>query len=154
MGSRMPLMTEVNPLRDDRGRLLPGQSLNATGGVSRTKAILRQATDANAHLLVDLVIKAALAGDTASARWLIEQRSPPRKAQAEPVVVPGFQRCTTTADRVDCVVAAMTAGVVAPDVATAMLDVLARSAELTEINELRERVRDLELRSELMEGPR
>jgi hypothetical protein len=126
------------------GRWKPGESGNprgrppGTGDVSKLRAKIAEQVPA----IVDKLTDAALAGDVGAARLLLERVIPPMKAaeQTAPVALAG----ETLTEQGRAVVAAVTAGDLAPGQGAALLTSLGTLAKLIEADELERRIAALE----------
>lgn len=134
--------------RDPTGRWLPGESANPAGTKltpARRKALERRRRAeaarqrAQQHVAADFqkavvgvsqaTIKAALKGDQAAARLVLERVDPPRRPESPPVVVEGFDRDAETAS--SAVVAMVARGEISVEKGTALLDILSKRAEIS-----------------------
>ena len=122
----------------------PGQSGNpagrkpGTGEVARLRAAIAEQVPA----IIARLTTAALAGDVAAARLLLERTVAPLKA-VEPTVVVDMAGVTMT-DQARAVLASVAAGAVAPGQGAAILGAISALARVAEVDELAARVSALE----------
>jgi len=128
------------------GRWKPGESGNPNGRTpgSGEVAKLRESIATHVPAIIAKLAEQAKAGDPAAARLLIERVIPPVKATelSAPLALPG----DTLAERGRAVLAALTAGDLAPGQAAALLGALGTLAQLIEGDELARRIAALEAR--------
>ena len=109
-----------------------------TGKVARLRASIEKQLPA----ILEALAANALSGDTAAAKLLLERTIPPLKSVElpAPVVMDG----ASLSDQGRAVVAALTAGNLAPGQAAALLQGLAALAKLVELDDLTRRIEALE----------
>jgi hypothetical protein len=126
------------------GRWKPGESGNPRGRAPGTGEVgrLREAIAGSLPKIIKRLQTAALAGDVAAARLLIERTIPPLKAMelAAPLQLPDG----TLADQGRAVVSAAGAGDLSPSQAAQLLAGLGSLAKLIETDELAARIAALE----------
>lgn len=130
--------------RDAKGRFQRGQSGNPRGrptGVGAA-AELRAAITAFAPGLVQVLAKAAVAGDVAAARALLAYVLPPLRPVDAPVEIEAGG--STLTDRALATVEAMQAGYIAPEAARLAVATMADAARLRELDQLELRIAKLE----------
>ena len=135
--------------RDPHGRWLPGESANPLGGKlitpARRKALERRnraeraRQRAQAKVAADFqvavarvsqaTIKAAIEGDSAAQRLVLERVDPPRKPESPPIVVPNFDGDAETASA--SVVSMVARGEISVEKGAALLDILAKRADIS-----------------------
>ncbi|MDZ5457885.1 DUF5681 domain-containing protein [Azohydromonas lata] len=130
------------------GRWKPGQSGNPAGRKPGTGEVarLRAAIAEQVPTILETLTTAALAGDVAAARLLLERVLPPVKAteQAAPVALPDGGTLT---EQGRAVMQAVAHGELAASQGAALLGALGQLAKLTETDELARRIEALETRS-------
>lgn len=128
------------------GRFTPGVSGNPLGRKvgSGEVAALRAAIGANLPAIIEKLTHAALAGDMAAARLLLERTIAPLKA-VEPMVMVAMAGNTLT-DQGRAVLASVAAGQVAPGQGAALVGAIGTLARVAELDELTARVDALEAR--------
>jgi hypothetical protein len=130
------------------GKWLPGESANPKGGrlvtPARRKALERRrragaareraqasvAADFQAAIaqVSQATIQAALSGDAAAQRLVLERVDPARKPESPPIVVPNFDADAETAS--SAVVAMVARGEISVEKGGQLLDILAKRAEI------------------------
>jgi hypothetical protein len=131
--------------RQANGQWEPGQSGNPSGAhrsVSRVRELLAPHKEA----LVDTLVTLAKAGDTAALRLYFERICPPLRADSEPVEIPGLAAATTLADKALAILNGMANGSVAPDAGSQILAAITSAAQLSEFEQLKNRLAALEHR--------
>jgi hypothetical protein len=121
--------------RDQRGRIIKATG-RATGSKNKRPSIWSVLPPTAVADLYEAIFKAALAGDTAAARLLLDRLDPAPKGR--PVELPelppvdgieGAQRAARA------VVETMLAGEVSPDEASALLDVVVKALTTVEVRD-------------------
>lgn len=122
-----------------------GESGNPAGRPkgSGLTGTLRRAIQDRAPEVVQVLVDAALAGDTQAARILLDRIMPVLKAEAAPVELPALADGTLT-ERAQAALAAVAEGTLAPDVAGQLVAAVAGLARVEEITELQDRIVRLE----------
>ena len=137
-------------LRGDRGRILPGKSLNPKG---KAKGTLSAAGRIRAALAGDLpeiltsVIEQAKAGDLQAAKIILDRVLPPLRAEAMPVRLADFDGEAPLTDKAASVLNAAASGEISVDAAAILISALSGLSKLKEVDELTQRVALLEGRS-------
>jgi hypothetical protein len=127
-----------------------GQSGNPAGrpkgAPNRTTAMIRSACPD----VLRTVIDAAKGGDMAAASLILSRGVPTLKASHEPVQIltAGQLEAMSPAQRAEAINAAALSGRVPADVASALLEGIAKGCTILESTELAERVAELEQRAE------
>lgn len=123
-----------------------GQSGNPKGRVkgSGKLAQLRALLEPHAPELVDKAKELAMSGDVAALRLCLERVLPPLKAKESPVQIEGLSGTQGLSEQGGMVINAMAQGVVSPTEAATLLKALADQAKIVEIDELEERLSNLE----------
>ena len=127
----------------------PGESGNPTGrpkGIQDRRTRLRGLLEPHTTALVDKAVELALAGDVAAIKLCMDRLIPTVRPQELPV---RFQ-CSgkTPSEMANNVIAAASAGELAPDDASKILNALTGLIRIREVDELDKRVRALEGRDE------
>lgn len=125
----------------------PGQSGNPAGrpkGSFNPQTKLRHMIDAEG--IVKKLQEAALAGDVAAARTLLERALPVYRASAEPVLVPALNNALALTDKAHAVLAAVADGSIPPDLGAQLVTAIGTVARVAEVDELTRRVAALEER--------
>lgn len=124
----------------------PGQSGNARGRPrgSGEVAKLRAAIAEHVPTIIERLVAAALQGDVAAARLLLERTIAPLKAAepAAPLVLPDG----TLTEQGRAVLGAVAAGTLAPGQGAALLGAIGTLARVIELDELERRIAALERR--------
>lgn len=131
--------------RKANGRWEPGQSGNPTG-VPRNVRHIRELLAPHKESLVQSAIALALTGDVQALRLCLERLCPPLRADSEPVEVPGLATATTLADKALAILNGMANGSVAPDAGSQILAAITSAAQLSELEQLKDRLAALEHR--------
>lgn len=123
----------------------PGTSGNPAGRPSEYKrsASLRMLISKSAPDVVDVVVKAALAGDTQAARILLERSIPPLKPCAPDPAIQLPNRKSLTA-RAGDILRLLNTGSISIEAAGELLSALSAFAKLREADELESRIAALE----------
>lgn len=139
-------------LLDDNSRRLlqdpsTGRFMHGTGG--RPKGALGKTTIAKQIIInaaPELVKQAIeLAKNNASMMsTLLAIALPSNRSQFEPVAIPGIENCATLEEKTDCIMSAVTGGVVSPDVGVQMVSGLEKSEQAHRLRVLSEQVADLQ----------
>ena len=123
----------------------PGESGNPAGrpaGSKDKRTALRALLEPHANDLVTKVVEMAKAGDTTALRICIDRLIPPAKARDEPIELPLADG--SLAEKGERVLAALGDGLIAPEVATAILQGIAAQARIIEVDEIEKRLTALE----------
>ena len=122
----------------------PGQSGNPKGrpAGSGEVAKLRAAIAGQVPAILESLTAAAIAGDVAASRLILERVLPPLKAaeQTQPLSLPDG----TLTDQGRAVLAAVAAGELAPGQGAALLGAIGTLARVAEVDELARRIEALE----------
>lgn len=130
--------------RDARGRFGPGNSGKPKGARHRATKVLETLLEADGQRIARAAIKAALGGDVAAQRLVLERLIPARRPQAATVHLPGVLDAVSLADKARAVCDSVAAGEIAPDAGRMVLDSLAAVARIVEASELEQRIAALE----------
>lgn len=125
-----------------------GQSGNPQGrqpGLA-TVAAIRGRLSTNLERILEQVEQAALGGDMAAARLIIDRVLPARKAEEVPVVL-DMPEGLTLAQKAERVIQAVADGMIAPGQASQLLTGLGAVARIVEVTELEQRIATLEERA-------
>ncbi len=125
-----------------------GQSGNPNGRPTGTGEVARMRAEMAEHVpaVVAKLVESALAGDVGAARLLMERTIAPLKASEEKANLAMPDGSLTDQGR--AVVAAIAAGELAPGQGSALLASLGNLAKLIETDDLAQRIKALEERSE------
>lgn len=124
---------------------VPGVSGNAAGrprGSINVSTRLRKMIDA--EKIIQKLQGAALSGDVAAARTLLERALPVYRTSAEPVDLPEIVAADNLTAKASAVLDAVAAGRVPPDVGAGLVAAIGSVARLAEVDELLRRVTALE----------
>lgn len=127
----------------------PGQSGNPKGrrrGSKNKATLLRDGIDVE-RILATLAT-AALKGDVSAARVLLERALPPPRSTYPLVTIPAAKRAATLTETAQAIVRAVASGEVAADVGAALVNALAQTAHVAELDELERRLAALEERDD------
>lgn len=130
------------------GRWKPGESGNPKGRKPGTGEVaeIRASISARVPEILAQLIEQALAGDTASARLLLERAVAPLKAAEQPETISLPHGSLTDQGR--AVLRAVAAGQLAPSQGAALLGAIGTLARVTVIDELEARLTKLEKQSD------
>jgi len=123
----------------------PGQSGNPGGrkpGVT-TAVKIRKEIEARRADILQVVVDAAIAGDMAACKMLLDRIVPPLKPAAQPVNIPVDGDNTLTGQAAKITDATL-AGQIPPDIGAQLMTALAAQSKIIEIDELTKRVEALE----------
>jgi hypothetical protein len=126
-------------------RWQPGVSGNPKGrppGIPNPSTKLRQMIDAEA--IVKRLEEAALAGDVAAARTLLERALPLYRVAAAPVDLPELESAEDLTAKAHAVLDAVAKGRVPPDLGAQLVSAIGNVARVAEVDELLRRVDALE----------
>jgi hypothetical protein len=127
------------------GQFRKGQSGNPAGkpkGARDKRTALRELLQPHAADLVKKAVELALAGDTTALRICIDRCIPAIKAKDQPISLQGLSG--SLAEQGNAVMAAMAAGEITPDEATAVMQVLTAQMRIVEVDDLVKRIEALE----------
>lgn len=108
-------------------------------------AKLRAAIEKDAHLILKSVINAAICGDMAACKMLLDRITPTLKPQALPIRLPVNG---TLAEQGGEIIRATLSGQIPPDVGAQLITALSAQAKVIEIDDLAKRIEALEHESE------
>jgi hypothetical protein len=127
------------------GQFRKGQSGNPAGkpkGARDKRTALRELLQPHAADLVKKAVELALAGDTTALRICIDRCIPAIKSKDQPISLQGLSG--SLAEQGKAVMAAMAAGEITPDEATAVMQVLTAQMRIVEVDDLVKRIEALE----------
>lgn len=122
-----------------------GQSGNPKGrpkGIQDKRTALRALLEPHAEKLIKKAVDKALKGDMTAMRLCLERLVPPIKARDAPVAMGRLEG--SLVDQGRSVLAAVTAGSVSPDEASALMQAIAAQVRIVEVDALERRVAALE----------
>jgi hypothetical protein len=121
-------MTGQDPMRDERGRFMAGQSGNPAGkapGTRNRASLLRDALDSeDGPAMARVVIDKALAGDVVTAKFCVARLMPKPRDRAIEIDLPEGARARDIVAAYDATVRAMASGEITPDEAVQVSRVL------------------------------
>ena len=121
----------------------PGSSGNPAGRRPRALTVAGL-VGPSLKKLVQVLERAALAGDVQAARLLIEKTVPPLRAESKPVSIPGLATAQTPTEKAQAIVDAAGRGEISASVATELLTAMAAVMKVLEADELKRRIEALE----------
>ncbi|WP_052465021.1 DUF5681 domain-containing protein [Geoalkalibacter subterraneus] len=127
--------------RTKDGRWKKGASGNPSGRPVENPA--RRLLMANAEQLTQTAINLALAGDTTALNACLARIAPPLKGQAAPIQLE-MPASGNLLDQAQRILQAATDGTIAPDIAGQLMQALSTMAKVREIDELEQRLAELE----------
>lgn len=98
----------------------------------------------NAEAIVESLQTAALGGDVAAARTLLERALPVYRSSAEPVELPELIAATDLTDKARAVLSAVADGRIPPDLGAQLVSAIGSVAKVAETDELLRRIAALE----------
>ena len=122
----------------------PGQSGNPAGrakGKPLKVTGLRKAIEARADDVLQAVINAAINGDMAACKMLLDRITPTLKPQALPINLPVME---TLPEQGDEIIKAAVSGQIPPDIGSQLITALANQAKIIETDDLMRRIEALE----------
>lgn len=127
----------------NRGKFLPGQSGNPSGRPKAANTLIRDALSEGASDVVEIVLKAARAGDMAACKLILDRLLPPMKSNAQPVFL-AIPEGATPLEIARAVLTATAAGQCPPDTAASLVSAIGAFCRIEEFEELRVRIAALE----------
>ena len=109
-------------------------------------ALLRKAIEAKSDSILTSVINAAIGGDMAACKMLLDRITPTLKPQALPVNIELGASLPETGGNV---LAATMSGIVPPDIGSMLITALASQSKLLEMQEITERLQRIEKQLEI-----
>lgn len=132
----------VAPDRDHAGRFRAGNA-GRPKGTGKAARIAKAISDDELRRIVAALVEEAKAGNVKAAGLLLARTMPPLKPISEPVRF-RFPDDATLSDKADAIVNAIAAGKLPPDVGAQLIQTLATTARIIEIDELERRIAALE----------
>jgi hypothetical protein len=105
---------------------------------------LRKAIADDADEILQSVITQAKAGDLAAAKILLDRIVPPLKPEAQAVQIDALSGSGDLVGKADAVIHAVGSGELAPDIAAQLISAVATLAKVIEIDQLQQRLEQLE----------
>lgn len=132
--------------RTRRGQFRPGHSGNPAGRPRSESTALRQKLTEHAEGVLRAVIDAALSGDMAAAKMILDRVVPPLRSHSESVHIPLVASADPAdpADVARSILGAAVAGNITPDTAVQLLSAAASLSRIIETEELKARLEALE----------
>lgn len=127
--------------RDANGRFVRGASGNPNGRPSRADE-LRSLMQGEADAVAKRVLKAAEDGDMQACRLILERCVPAIKPASESIMFD--LHGDTLTDQAQSILTAVAGGQLPPDQGKALLDALANMSKISEIDEVKRRLDELE----------
>jgi 23S rRNA pseudoU1915 N3-methylase RlmH len=127
----------------------PGQSGNSKGrpkGKSLKATELRKAIEAKADDILQAVIDAAVNGDMAACKMLLDRITPALKPQALSITLPVKE---TLPEQGSEIIKAIVTAQIAPDIGSQLITALSNQGKLVELQELAERLSRIEKKLDL-----
>ena len=121
----------------------PGQSGNPNGrpkGKTAATLLRKSIADAMPEIITKLV-DAALGGDTAAAKVLLDRTCPALKPQAMPIMLPVVD---SLAEQGNEIIKATMQGLIPPDIGSQLITALSNQGKLVELQEMTERLERIE----------
>jgi hypothetical protein len=129
--------------RTASGQFRAGYSGNPAGRPRSESAALRQKLAERGEDVLRVVLDAALEGDMAAARMVLERLLPPLRPHSETVPIP-IEAATGPAGTARAILSAAVAGSISPDAAVQLLSAAASLSRIIETEELKVRLEALE----------
>ena len=127
----------------------PGQSGNPKGRAKGKPLLvteLRTAIEAKSDEIFQAVINAAIGGDMAACKMLLDRITPALKPQALSITLPVKE---TLPEQGNEIIKATMTGAIAPDIASQLIVALTSQGKLIELQELTERLMRIEKQLEI-----
>ncbi|MGH8673112.1 MAG: hypothetical protein ACREVG_02250 [Burkholderiales bacterium] len=124
--------------------LKKGGSAGSPKGGSLSEKFRATITPEDQAAIIEAVVKAAKDGDMRAAETVLERVFPKPRPLAEVVRIPRMREAKTLVEKAAAVLDAVADGEITPEAGQAVLNTLARTAEVLETNELAQRLADLE----------
>lgn len=105
---------------------------------------LRKAIAEDADEVLQSVISQAKAGDLVAAKILLDRIVPPLKPEAQAVQINALLSSGDLAGKADAVIHAAGSGDIAPDIAAQLISAVATLAKVIEVDQLQQRLEQLE----------
>lgn len=105
---------------------------------------LRKVIADDADEILQSVIDQAKAGDLAAAKILLDRIVPPLKPEAQAVQIDALSGSGDLVGKADAVIHAVGSGELAPDIAAQLISAVATLAKVIEIDQLQQRLEQLE----------
>lgn len=157
-GDPPPSAEPAKPLRDARGRLLPGSTLNPFGrqkGVSQA-TLVRKLIEPHREALITRALELTRNADPFAAanalRICLERLAPAPRQEAEKIEVPGLAEAATFAEKCDAVIRAVAAGDISAEAGERVLRLLDVYRKAHETDNLERRLAALEAAGRVIEG--
>lgn len=134
--------------RDKRGRFIPGVSGNPLGmkpGTNRT-AEFRASIAEHVPAIIKTLVNAAMGGDVAAARVLLERAIPAYRAEGRHVELPEVLSATTLGDQAKAVIRSVASGSLLPAEGAEVLGAVKAASELEKYDQLEQTLDQLENR--------
>jgi hypothetical protein len=131
------------PLRNELGHFLPGQTGNPSGRRPNVEPV-RRLLEPHREDLVAKAIALALAGDPTALRICFDRLAPVPKSETPAVYVPGLAEAVGLTAKGSAVIDAVAGGEISSDVGERLLAALANYAKIREVDELSRRLEALE----------
>ena len=136
-------MTEATVIRTESGRFAKGSSGNPAGRPPAATAALRQQLQERGPEVAQVVIDAALSGDLAACRLVLDRIAPPLKATTAPLSVQ-LPEGGSLSDKAEALINAAAAGQLPTDAAVQMVGAVGALARIVEVSQLEARLSTLE----------
>ena len=125
------------------GQFRAGHSGNPAGRPRSESTALRQQMAEHAEGVLHAVLEAALSGDMAAAKMILDRLVPPLRPHAESVLIP-LDAPAGPAATAEAILAAAVTGKIPPDAAMQLLSATASLTRIIETSELQARLEALE----------
>jgi len=135
------------PSRDERGRVLPGHSLNMNGkprGALSNAGRLREALNNDLPAVIEVLVAKAKEGDIQACRIILDRVLPPLRAEASAINLPAITLAQGLVAKAQIVINATAKGEITTDAASDLLASLSDLAKLKQVDELEKRLVALE----------
>ncbi len=129
--------------RTSGGQFRAGHSGNPAGRPRSESTALRQQMAEHAEGVLQAVLEAALSGDMAAAKMILDRLVPPLRPHAESVLIP-LNAPAGPAATAEAILAAAVTGKIPPDAAVQLLSATASLTRIIETSELQARLEALE----------
>jgi hypothetical protein len=140
-------LTEDQPLRDERGRLLPGHHMGRPRGLTHSEKV-RALLEPHREELIGRALELTKNADPFAAanglRLCLERLAPAPKQEPEKVIVPGLAEAQTFTAKCECIIAAVGAGEISAESGERLLRMIDAYRRAVKVDELERRLAALE----------
>ena len=130
-------------MRNDKGQFIgSGNPAGRPPGIKDRRTVLRDQLDKHGDALLKVAVNMALQGDPQALRLCLERVMPPIKSTADPITFDLSGESLT--EQAQSVLSAVAKGEIDPDNGRKLLSAIADVGRITEIDQLQQRLEQLE----------